>query len=114
MTNLNSRDVIIQQNLYHINITNLVVKVIVKIKKILIRAIINIRTNVFIITLSVVKKLQMTIRMPDKSKIITVDQTKKNIINIMKDALLSIQDVRVLISLLVINISENNLLLRMN
>ena len=49
--------------------------------------------------------------MPDGSKIIAVDQTKKNVISIVKDAPLSIQDVRIPISLLVIDASEDNLLL---
>ncbi len=49
--------------------------------------------------------------MPDGSKIIAVDQTKKNIIGIVKDASLSIQDVRVPVNLLVIDASEDNLLL---
>ncbi len=52
--------------------------------------------------------------MPDESKIIAVDQTKKNVIGIVRDASLSIQDVRVLINLLVIEASENNFLLGTN
>ncbi len=54
------------------------------------RAIIDIRANVSIVTLPVVRKLHMIMRMPDESKIIAVDQTKKNIIGIVKDAPLSI------------------------
>ena len=49
--------------------------------------------------------------MPDGSKIIAVDQTKKNVISIVRDAPLSIQDARVSVSLLVIEASEDNLLL---
>ncbi len=70
---MNSRDVIIQQNLYYVNMTNLAVRAIVRVKGILMRAIIDIRANISIITLSVVKKLQITIGMPDENKIIAID-----------------------------------------
>ncbi len=50
--------------------------------------------------------------MLNRSKIIAINQTKKNIISIVKDAPLLIQDARVSVNLLVINASENNLLLR--
>ncbi len=109
--NSDSKDVIIQQNLYHINMANSTVKTIVKVKGILIRAIMDIRINVSIITLPIVKKLRMTMRLPDESKIIAVDQTKKNVISIVKDVSLSIQDVRVLVNFLVIDVPEDNLLL---
>ncbi len=49
--------------------------------------------------------------MPDGSKIIAVDQTKKNVISIVRDAPLSIRDVRVPVNLLVIDAPEDNLLL---
>ena len=49
--------------------------------------------------------------MPDESKIVAVDQTKKNVIGIVRDAPLSIQDARVPVNLLVIKTSEDNLLL---
>ncbi len=49
--------------------------------------------------------------MPDGSKIIAVDQIKKNVISIVKDASLLIQDARVPVNLLVIEASEDNLLL---
>ncbi len=49
--------------------------------------------------------------MPDGSKIIAIDQIKKNVISIVRDAPLSIQDVRVPVNLLVIDASEDNLLL---
>ena len=90
---------------------NSMVRTIVKVKGIPIRAIMDTRINVFIITLPIVKKLHMTMRLPDESKIIAVDQTKKNVISIVKDVSLSIQDVRVLVNLLVIEVSEDNLLL---
>ncbi len=112
MADLNSRDVIIQQNLYHVNMTNLMVRVIVRVKGILMRVVLNTEANVSIVTLSVVKKLHLTMRMPDGSKIITVDQTKKNVIRIMRDAPLLIQDARVSVNLLVIETLKDNLLLR--
>ena len=75
------------------------------------RAILDTEANVSIVTLPVVKKLRLTMRMPDGSKIIVVDQTKKNVIGIVRDASLSIQDARVLVNLLVIEALEDNLLL---
>ncbi len=78
------------------------------------RAVPNTGANVLIVTLPVVKKLRLTMRMPDGSKIIAVDQIKKNIIGIVRDAPLSIQDARVPVSLLVIDAPEDNLLLGMD
>ncbi len=72
----------------------------------------DIGANVSIVILSVVRKLHLTIRMLDRSKIIAVDQTKKNVIGIVKDASLSIQNARIPVNLLVIDAPENNLLLR--
>src|SRR6266498_3957367 len=90
---------------------NLVVRTIVRVKGNLMRAIINTRANVSIITLPVVKKLHLTMGMPDRSKIVAVDQTKKNVIGIVRDVSLSIQDARVPVNLLVIEAPEDNLLL---
>src|SRR6266542_1692058 len=75
------------------------------------KAVLNTGANISIMTLPIVRKLLLTMEMPDGSKIIAVDQTKKNVISIVKDAPLSIQDVRIPISLLVIDASEDNLLL---
>ncbi len=69
---------------------NLAVRVIVRVKEILIKAIIDIRANISIITLSVIKKLRITIRISDGSKIIAVDQIKKNVIGVIRDTSLSI------------------------
>ncbi len=52
---------------------NSVVKAIVRVKGIPMKAIMDTRANVSIITLLVVKKLCLIIGMPDKSKIIAVD-----------------------------------------
>ena len=52
---------------------NLVVRTVVRVKRTLMRAVLNTEANVSIVTLPVVKKLRLTIRMSDESKIITVD-----------------------------------------
>ncbi len=75
------------------------------------KAVLDTEANVLIVTLPVVKKLHLTMGMPDGSKIIAVDQTKKNVISIIRDASFSIQDARVLVNLLVIEASEDNFLL---
>ncbi len=67
--------------------------------------------NVSIVTLLIVRKLRLTMGMLDGSKIIAIDQTKKNVISIVRDAFLSIQDARVPVNLLVIETPEDNLLL---
>ena len=90
---------------------NLAVRIIVKVKGTPIKAVLDTEANVSIVTLPVIKKLRLTMGMLDESKIIVVDQTKKNVIGIVRDALLSIQDVRVPVNLLVIEASEDNLLL---
>ncbi len=85
-----------------------------RVKETPMRVIINTGANVFIITLLVVKKLQMTMKMLNESKIIAIDQIKKNVIGIVKDAPLFIQDARVPVNLLVIDMSKDNLLLGTN
>src|SRR6266511_3139766 len=107
----NSRDVIIQQKFYHVNMANSAVRTTVRIKGTPMRAVLNTGVNVSIVTLPVVKKLRLTMGMPDGSKIIAVDQTKKNVIGIVRDAPLSIQDARVPINLLIIEAPEDNFLL---
>src|SRR6266542_2284943 len=109
--NPNSRDVIIQQKLYHVNMANSAVRTTIRIKGTPMKAVLDTRANVSIITLPVVKKLRLTMGLSDGSKIIAVDQTKKNVIGIVRDAPLSIQDARVPINLLVIEAPEDNLLL---
>src|SRR6266498_1100708 len=90
---------------------NSAVRTVVRVKGIPMRAVLDTGANVSIVTLPVVKKLCLTMGMSDESKIIAVDQTKKNVIRILRDAPLSIQDTRVLVNLLVIKTPENNLLL---
>jgi len=114
VNNLNSRDVIIQQKLYHVNMANLAVRITVRVKGTLMRTVLDTEANVSIVILPIVKKLYLTMEMPDGSKIIAVDQTKKNVIGIIRDVSLSIQDTRVPVNLLVIDASEDNLLLGMD
>src|SRR6266542_1223449 len=90
---------------------NSAVRTTMRVKGTLMRAVLDIGANVSIVTLLVVKKLRLTMEMPDRSKIVVVDQTKKNVISIVRDASLSIQDARVPVNLLVIKASEDNLLL---
>ena len=91
---------------------NSAVRTTIRVKGTLMRAVLDIEANVSIVTLPVVKKLRLTIGMPDGNKIVAVDQIKKNVIGIVRDAPLSIQDARVLVNLLVIEASEDNLLLK--
>jgi len=90
---------------------NSAVRTTVRVKGTLMKAVLDTRANVSIIILPVVKKLHLIMGLPDGSKIIAVDQTKKSVIGIIKDAPLSIQDARVPVNLLVIEASEDNLLL---
>jgi len=69
---------------------NSAVRTTVRVKETPMRAILDTGTNVSVVTLPVVKKLCLTMGMPDGSKIIAVDQTKKNVIGIVRDAPLSI------------------------
>ncbi len=55
--NPNSRDIIIQQNLYYVNMANLAVRTIVRIKRTLMRVIIDTEANIFIVTLPIIRKL---------------------------------------------------------
>ncbi len=73
---------------------NLAIRAIVRVKKTLMRAVLDTAANIFIVTLPIVKKLRLTMGMPDESKIIAIDQIKKNIIRILRDAPLLIQDTR--------------------
>ncbi len=52
---------------------NSAVRAIVRVKEILMRTIMDIEANVFIITLLVIKKLQMIMKISDGSKIIAID-----------------------------------------
>ncbi len=92
--------------------TNSAVRTTVRVKGTPMKAVLNTGTNVFIVTLPVVKKLHLIMGMPDGSKIIAVDQIKKNVIGIVRDTPLSIQDARVSVNLLVIEAPKDNLLLR--
>ncbi len=93
------------------NMTNSAVRAIVRVKGTPIRTILDTGANISIVTIPIIRKLCLTMGMPDGSKIIAVDQTKKNVIGIVKDAPLSIQDAKVPVNLLVIDASKDNLLL---
>jgi len=69
---------------------NLTIKAIVRVKEILMKTIIDTGINISIIILLVVKKLKMTIELSDRSQIIMVNQTKKNVIRIVRDVSFSI------------------------
>ncbi len=56
----------------------------------------------------------MIMEISDESKIIAINQIKKNIISIIKDTSLLIQNIRISISLLMIDVLEDNLLLETN
>jgi len=93
---------------------NSAVRTTVRVKRTPMRAVLDTRANVSIMTLPTIRKLHLTIEVPDGSKIIVVDQTKKNVISIVRDASLLIQDVRIPINLLIIDASEDNLLLEID
>ena len=90
---------------------NSAVRTTVRVKGTPMKAVLDTEANVSIVTLLVVKKLRLTMGLPDGSKIVAVNQTKKSVIGIVRNAPLSIQDARVLINLLVIEVPEDNLLL---
>jgi len=69
---------------------NSAVKITVRVKGTLMKTVLNIGANVSIVILPTVKKLRLAMGMPNGSKIIAVDQTKKNVISIVRDAPLSI------------------------
>ena len=91
--------------------TNSAIRITVRVKGTPMRAVLDTGANVSIVILLIVKKLRLIMETPDGSKIIAVDQTKKNVIGIVRDAPLSIQDARVSVNFLVIETSEDNLLL---
>ncbi len=90
---------------------NSAVRITVRVKETPMKTVLDTGANVSIVTLLTVKKLCLIMEVSDGSKIIMVDQIKKNVIGIIRDALLSIQDARIPINLLVIDAPEDNLLL---
>ncbi len=112
MEDLNSRDVIIQQKLYWVNMTNdsIVTRMTVRVKEYHIKIIIDTGVNVSIVTYPIVKRLQLAMGLADGSQIIAVDQQRKTVKGVVKEAPLAIANVKVPIILLVINMSESNLL----
>ena len=76
-----------------------------------IKIIIDTRANISIITYSIVKRLQLAMGLADGSQIIAVDQQRKTIKRVVREAPLAIVDTKIPIMLLVIDASEPNLLL---
>jgi len=76
MKNPDSRDIIIQQKLYRVNMINnsTATRTTVRIKGYPIKTIIDTEANVFIITYSIIKRLQLAIRPANDSQIIVIDQ----------------------------------------
>jgi len=75
MEDPNSRDVIIQQKLYRVNMANddTATRTTVRVKEYSVKNIIDIEANVFIITYLIIKRFQLTMGPADSSQIIAVD-----------------------------------------
>jgi len=87
------------------------IKTTVRMKGHPIKTIINTGINVSIITYPIVKRLQLAIGPADGNQIIAIDQQKKTVKRVIKEAPLAIADAKVPITLLVIDILESNILL---
>ena len=85
-------------------------RITVRVKGHPIKTIINTGVNVFIVTYPIVKRFQLAIRPADGSQIIAIDQQRKTVKRVIKEVLLAIADVKVPITLLIINVLEPNLL----
>jgi len=69
----------------------------------LIKAIIDSRASVSIITLPIVKQLRLQMSLANSSSIVIVDQAKKKVIGFIRGAPFIIADVRVLVDLIIID-----------
>ena len=87
------------------------IRITVRVKGYLIKIIIDIGANVFIVIYPIVKRLQLTMESADGSQIIAVDQQRKTVKGVVKEVSLAIADAKVPITLLVIDAPEPNLLL---
>ena len=79
-----------------------------------IKTIIDTWANISIIIYPIVKRLQLAMRPADGSQIIAVDQQRKTVKGVVREAPLVIADAKVLITLLVIDVPKSNLLLGTN
>src|SRR6266498_1979570 len=71
-----------------------------------VKVIVNSGASVSIITLLIVKQLRLQMSSTDGSSIVIVDQAKKKVLDFIQEASLAIADARVLIDLMVINVSR--------
>ena len=76
MENPDSKDIIVQQKLYQVNMANddIAIRMTVRVKGHPIKNIIDTKANISIVTYFIVKRLQLTIKSTDNSQIITIDQ----------------------------------------
>ncbi len=75
MEDLDSRDVIIQQKLYQVNMADndTATRITVRMKEHPIKTIIDTEANVSIVIYPIIKRLQLAMRLADGSQIIAVD-----------------------------------------
>jgi len=113
MEDLDSRDVIIQQKLYQVNMADndTATRITVRMKEHPIKTIIDTEANVSIVIYPIIKRLQLAMRSTDDSQIIAVNQQRKTVKVVVREVSLAIADVKVPITLLVIDALEPNLLL---
>src|SRR6266511_5533949 len=79
------------------------VRMTIRVKGHPVKAIVNSRASVSIIILPIVKQLRLQMSPADGSSIVAVDQAKKKVIDFVREALLTIADVRVPVDLIVID-----------
>ncbi len=82
---------------------DITIRITVWVKGYLIRIIINTEINVLIVIYFIIKKLQLTMKPANGSQIITIDQQRKMIKEIIKETSLMIANARIPITLLVID-----------
>src|SRR6266545_6819121 len=78
------------------------VRTTIRVKGHSVKAIVDSEASVSIITLPIVKQLQLQMSSTDGSSIVAVDQAKKKVISFVQGAFLAIADVRVPVDLMVI------------
>ncbi len=76
----------------------------------LVKAIVDSKALVSIITLPIIKQLRLQMSPVDGSSIVAVDQAKNKVIGFVRGAPLVIADVRVLVDLMVIDVPRAALL----
>ena len=86
------------------------VRTTIRVKGHSVKAIVDSEASVSIITLPIVKQLQLQMSSTDGSSIVAVDQAKKKVIGFVQKALLVIANARVPVDLMVIDTSRAALL----